>query len=124
MERLTLTNLYDWNIKQSTSTNKLPKESGKYRENDTDTYSPAKKIKLHNIRRSLEEELSRELEEPLSPGCRIDPNMNCQFCVTERRNLETYNEYIHLTIREIYGHIIQKKLLYCNEEIMDLILEM
>lgn len=31
--------------------NKLPEEAGKYREDDTDTYSPTKKIRLHNERR-------------------------------------------------------------------------
>lgn len=42
-------------------------------------------MKLYNVKGNLEEELSKELEEPLSPGCRIDPNMNCQFCVTHHQ---------------------------------------
>lgn len=61
---------------------------GKYKFMDTDVYSSNKKRKLETVKRNLEEELSKEVNEgPPLPGCRIDPNMNTQYCTTHMRKV-------------------------------------
>lgn len=59
-----------------------PKESSRYIVMDSDTYSPKKK-KIHSrVRRNLERELCEGKTITTSPGCRLDPNQDDQYCLT------------------------------------------